>query len=325
MWECKYGKEPLDTRLCFLRLLRKWWVVCASAAAGALLFGGIYFLSHVVYGPAREYTVEAQFYIEYKNAVTQEQQYTFYNKETWESLIHTDLFMDEIMRAAAEPMRSLGLFDSEEAVRESVSRSVFATLLTDVRLVHVTVTTNNPDYTMILTEALEPAFIKFGETQREIDEIRPVLIPKKASLTAADHRTVRACILGAALFVCFTLFFMYLYAVLDTSFYIPLEFERRFGIPMELPGKEREADAVRESVEAREREDGTYTLYVKSGDHNRMLAEKTLRDLMKEGKTVAGAVLVQPDEKLIRQYFRTGGWLRRKALKKDGTEDGRES
>lgn len=325
MWEYKYGKEPLDTRLCFLRLIRKWWVVSASVAAGALLFGGIYFLTHVVYGPAREYTAESQFYIEYKNAVTQEQQYTFYNKETWESLIHTDLFMDEMMAAAEEPMRSMGLFDSEEAVRESISRSVFATLMTDVRLVHVTVTTNNPDYTMLLTDALEPAFIKFGKTQREIDEIRPVLIPKKATLTAVDNRTVRACILGAVLFVGFTLFFMYLYAVLDTSFYIPLEFERRFGIPMELPGKEQKAEAVRESVEAREREDGTYTLYVKSGDHNRMLAEKTIRDLIKEGKTVTGAVLMQPDEKLIRQYFMTGSWLRRKALRKDSTEGARES
>lgn len=325
MWECKYGKEPLDTRLCFLRLLRKWYLVFASAAAGALLFGGIYFLTHVVYGPAREYVAESQFYIEYKNAVTQEQQYTFYNKETWESLIHTDLFMDEITAAAEEPVRSLGLFDSGETVRESISQSVFATLLTDVRLVHVTVTTSDPDYTMILTNALEPAFIKFGETQREIDEIRPVLIPEEASLKAVDNRTVRACILGAVLFVSFTLFFMYLYAVLDTSFYIPMEFERRFGISMDLPGKgEQETVIMRDSVEVREKEDGTYTLYVKSGDHNRMLAEKTIRDLMKEGKTVTGAVLMQPDEKLVRQYFMTGGWLRRKALRKDSTEGARE-
>ena len=79
MWECKYGKEPLDTRLCFLRLVRKSWLVFAMAVLGAVLFGGIYFLSHVVYGPAREYVTESEFYIEYVNAVTQEQQYTFYN------------------------------------------------------------------------------------------------------------------------------------------------------------------------------------------------------------------------------------------------------
>ena len=81
MWECKYGKEPLDTRLCFLRLVQKWWLVLLAAVAGAILFGGIYFLTHVVYGPAREYVAESEFYIEYVGAVTQEQQYTYYNKE----------------------------------------------------------------------------------------------------------------------------------------------------------------------------------------------------------------------------------------------------
>ena len=67
MWECKYGKEPLDMRLCFLRLLRKAWLVALMAVLGAAVFGGIYFVSHVVYGPAREYKAESEFYIEYVN------------------------------------------------------------------------------------------------------------------------------------------------------------------------------------------------------------------------------------------------------------------
>jgi len=317
MWECKYGKEPLDTRLCFLRLIRKSWLVVIMALAGAILFGGIYFLTHVVYGPAREYVAESEFYIEYVNAVTQEQQYTFYNKETWESLIHTDIFMDEVMSGVKEQTLAM----DREITREEVSNAIFATLLTDVRIVHVTVTTNNSYLTMVITNALESAFVKVGESQREIDAVRAILIPEEATLTTIDNRTVRACILGAVVFVSFTLFFMYLYVVLDTSIYVPLEFERRYGIPMELENASVESeradveagdendtktDKGKESVYAREAADGTYILYVKSKDHNGPLIEKTIRDLLAQNKTISKAVLTQADEKLIKWYFKTG-------------------
>ena len=110
---------------------------------------------------------------------------------------------------------------------------------------------------------------------------------------------------------------MYLYVVLDTSIYIPLEFERRFGIPMEAEGetpqdmseddgaRENDLKNDRESVFVRKQEDGTYVLYVKSGDHNRPLIEQTIRDLQFSGKTVSKAILTRPDEKLIRWYFKT--------------------
>lgn len=321
MWECKYGKEPLDTRLCFLRLIGKSWLVAVMALVGALLFGGIYFLTHVVYGSEREYVTESQFYIEYVNAVTQEQQYTFYNKETWESLIHTDIFMDEVMEHVNEQTLAM----DREITRDEVSAAIFATLLTDVRIVHVTVNTNSPELTLIITGGLEEAFVTFGESRREIDEVRAILIPEEATLTVFDNRIVRACILGAVVFVAFTFFFMYLYVVLDTSIYIPMEFERRYGIPMEVEqvhspdDKSVEAGEAKngqkgnvnssvqeESVFACEGEDGNCTLYVKSKDHNGPLVEKTIRDLHKDGKTVTKAVLTQADEKLIKWYFKTG-------------------
>lgn len=300
MWECKYGREPLDTRLCLLRLLKKSWWLLGITLAGAVLSGGIYFLSHVVYGPAREYTAESQFYIEYKDAVTQEQQYTFYNKETWETLIHTDIFMDEVWQEVQEATSS---WDSE-ITREEICESVAATLLTDVRLVHATVTTPSPELTMIISRALEPGFVKFGNQQREIDEIRRVLTPVKAELTVFDNRLLQACILGAVLFFAFALFVCYLYAVLDTSIYVPLEFERRFGIPMELPDEEPEEHSG--SVWVKEKEEQVL-LYVKSGAHNRMLIEKTIRDLKKEGREAAGAVLVGADRRLIKAYLGIGG------------------
>ena len=290
MWECKYGKEPLDIRLCFLRLLRKWWLLLAMTAAGALLFGGFYYLDNVVLAPAKEYRTESEYYIEYKNAVTQEQQYTFYNKETWESLIHTDVFMDEVITQV------------EGISRDELQSAVFATLLTDVRIVHVTVKTTSPEKTMMITQALESAFTTFGQTQREIDEIRAILISAQAEPMPVDNRIIQACILGAVVFFCFTLFFMYLYVVLDTSVYLPLELERVFGFSARVGILE---EKTSESVSYKEQENGSYVVYVKSRAHNRPLVEKTVRELLAEGKTVSEMVLTDADEALIQWYFKT--------------------
>lgn len=295
--ECKYGKEPLDTRLCFLRLLKKIWLLPLMAVVGAVLFGMIYFLVNAVYAPAREYTAESEFYIEYKDAITLEQQYTYYNKETWETLIHSDVFLDTLKAAAAD--------FGQELSRETLKTFVSATLLTDVRVVHAKVITNSPELTMVLSDALIPAFVEFGQQQREVDEIRVITTPETAVMTPVDARMVQACLLGVIVFVAFTLFFMYLYAVLDTSFYIPLEFERRFGIPMVADYDLEGCTVIEESVLAEKQQDGTYVLYVKSKNHNRALVEKTIRELLGEEKTIVKAVLMNADKKLIQWYFKT--------------------
>ena len=49
MWECNYGKEPLDIRLLVLRFLRKSPLILAAALLGALCVGGPYFLVKVTF------------------------------------------------------------------------------------------------------------------------------------------------------------------------------------------------------------------------------------------------------------------------------------
>ena len=291
MWEYKYGKEPLDTRLCFLRLVRKWWLLLLLIAAGAGIFGGIYFLKHMVYAPAREYTAEAEFYIDYKDAVTMEQQYTYYNKETWETLIHSDVFMD----AAAK---------ESSMDRAQVEQAVFATLLTDVRIVHVTVTTHSAEDTMKIVKGLERGFTAFGQSRLEIDEIQVLRMPQEATLTVLDNRTGRACILGAVVAGFVTLFGMYLYVVLDTSVYLPVELERSYGIPARVAMPEEEALTESMSVIIKKKGDGTPVLYIRSKDHNKQLAEKLLGEQKLSGEPVAEAVLTHADEGLIRWYYK---------------------
>lgn len=309
MWECSYGKEPLDIRLCMLRLTAKWWLLVLATLLGALLFGGVYFLTHVVYGPEREYKAESQFYIEYQDAITYEQQYTFYNKETWESLVHTDLFMDYIL----ENMKS-------EFTREELEEAVSATLLTDVRIVHATVIAKDPETVLDIQKCLEEAFVLFGEKQKEVEEIRVIVSPQNAVLIALDIRTGRAAVLGAVVALVVTFFALYLYVLFDDSIRIPIEFERRYKIPMELLEETKLIAQMEKSVQIEksvqlEEINGESCLLVRAGDHNGKLIEKTIRDSMKTGKTIQRAILCEGNLKLISNYYKTAKfpWFTNKA------------
>ena len=100
MWECNYGKEPLDIRLLVLRFLRRSPVILIAALLGAFCVGGPYFLVKVTFGPAKEYEAVTDFYIDY--AVQENgEEYTYFNQTTWTQLITDDVFTDKILTTAA--------------------------------------------------------------------------------------------------------------------------------------------------------------------------------------------------------------------------------
>lgn len=265
MWECDYGKEPLDIRLLVLRFLRKSPVILLAALLGAVCIGGPYFLRKVTFGPAKEYEAVTDFYIDYAVQESGEE-YTYFNQTTWTQLITDDVFTDKIltymsgMEISAEEDGSQGissqdakegdsqatdLRDAEERsgplpdvekaagiTKQELREYLYATMLSDTRIVTTTVTTNDPVLTMKIEKALLRAMEDFGREQKEIAGVRILQEPEEASLVTADVRTFRACMLGAVIFVFVTVFYLLIYFVLDEGIYIPATFERRYGVPM---------------------------------------------------------------------------------------------
>lgn len=242
MWECKYGKEPLNTRLFVLRLLRKIPVIFTAAILGALCIGGPYFLTKVTFGPAKEYEAVTDFYIDY--AVKEDgTQHTYINFATWDQLLKDDVFTDRILLYMAgknasvngEELQSAPLSDVEKAAgitKKELCGYLHADVLSDTRIVTTTVTTNDPELTMKIEKALIPAMFDFGEQQREIAELRILQEPAEASLVIADVRTFRACMVGVVTFVFVTVLYLCLYFALDEGIHVPETFERRYGTAM---------------------------------------------------------------------------------------------
>lgn len=221
MWECNYGKEPLDMRLLVLRFLRKSPLILLAALLGAVCIGGPYFLRKVTFGPAKEYEAVTDFYIDYAVQESGEE-YTYFNQTTWTQLITDDVFTDKILTHMS------GTRPSKQELRGYL----YATMLSDTRIVTTTVTTNDPELTMKIEKALLRAMEDFGREQKEIAGVRILQEPAEASLVIADVRTFRACMLGAVIFVFVTVFYLLIYFVLDEGIYIPATFERRYGVPM---------------------------------------------------------------------------------------------
>lgn len=239
MWECKYGKEPLDTRLFVLRFLKKIPVVILAAILGAACVGGPYFLTKVTFGPAKEYEAVSDFYIDYAVQESGEE-YTGFNQTTWTQLVLDDVFVDKILIYMAgkngyTDAQLLPVCDMERAAgitKEQLRDSLYATMLSDTRIVTTTVRTNDPALTMRIEAGLAQAMLEFGEEQKEIADVRFLKRPAEASLVAADVRTFRACMVGTVSFVFVTVLYLCLYYVLDEGIHIPATFGRRFGIPM---------------------------------------------------------------------------------------------
>lgn len=354
MWECEYGREPFDFRLFMLRLLKKAWVLLLAAVLGALLIGGPYFLVKVTFGPAKEYEAVTDFYIDYAVQETGEM-YTYINSHTWNQLMKDDVFTDKILAgmsgilqdkplqegavAALGKEAEISLEEIEQAAgitKKELQGYLYATMLSDTRIVTTTVTTNSPELTMKVNGALIQAMYSFGKEQKEIADVRILQEPTEAELVIADVRTFRACMLGAVIFVFLTALYLLFYYILDDAIYIPSTFERRYGIPMLgtihspeikiLAGKLLKEKPVLASVYGEEdlnevsralEEQGIETagickveeepetavlLVVKAGVHNGKQIEKVLDFCKKCEITVQAALLWDADEKLIRAY-----------------------
>lgn len=232
MWECAYGKEPLDGKLLVLRLIKKIWVFFVAALLGAVACGSIYFLQKIVFGEGVTYEAASTYYVDYGTDPLTENAFTYINGATWNDMwIKSDAFVADILeKTGKEAAAILG----EPLTADMVKGYFSADLPSDLRMPTTTVKTPNEELTMLLKAALEEEMVAFGTDggQKEINGIRVVISPTKAEKTVIDNRTVRACVLGAILAVFFTFVVMVICFVADDSIYVPTTFEYRYGIPM---------------------------------------------------------------------------------------------
>lgn len=202
MQEIRYADAGMDMKKLALCFLKKIWLVFLAAAVGAVVGGVIYGASHVVPESEREYRAVSKIYLDFAADETGEV-YQAYNGYTWNDLIATDPILDLTM---------LNL--SENYTREEVTAAAKAEILSDLRLLTITVTTHDPDRCDAIIYAIGQSLTELGDTAKEFKQI-DVIQTTEAKLVVADSRLIQAVIVGLAAAVILALLGMMFYYVLD--------------------------------------------------------------------------------------------------------------
>lgn len=214
----RYADAGMDMKKWILMLLHRFWMVLAAAAAGAVLGGIVYTVAHTVPESEREYRAVSKVYLDFATDESG-QVYQEYNGYTWNDLMITDPILDLTMS-----------YLSEDYTREEVMEATEATILSDLRLLTVTITTNHADRTDAILAATAQALEEYGSTAKEFIQIQ-VIQTTQASLVVADSRLVRAVVLGLVIAVAVVLLGMLLYYVLDDRILVASDVKQVTDVP----------------------------------------------------------------------------------------------
>lgn len=214
----KYADAGMDMKKWILVLLHRFWMILAAAAAGAVLGGIIYTVVHTVPESEREYRAVSKVYLDFATDKTG-QVYQEYNGYTWNDLMATDPILDLTMS-----------YLPEDYTREEVMEATEATILSDLRLLTVTITTNHVDRTDAILAATNHALEEYGSTAKEFVQIQAIQTTQ-ASLVVADSRLVQAVLLGLVITVAVVLLGMLLYYVMDDRILVASDVKQVTDVP----------------------------------------------------------------------------------------------
>lgn len=208
MKDSNYTEEGIDIKKYMLCLWRRLPLVIAAAVAAGFLFGVLYTLSRTVPEGEREYQAFAKVYLDFAADETGEV-YQAYNGYTWNDLM------------AADPIMELTLsYLSGDYTREEVQAAIKAEILSDIRLLTVTVTTNREERTEAILHAAVQALAAYGNQAKEFLEIGAIQ-ETEAKLVVADNRLLQAVLLGLFLGLFFALLAVALRGIFEARILVP--------------------------------------------------------------------------------------------------------
>lgn len=204
----KYANEGMDCKKLLLLFIRKIWVVVLAAILGAALGGGIYLFHHLALSGNREYEAISKLYLYFTPDGTGDV-YQSYNGYTWNDLMSTSKILDGTMS-----------YLPDTYTEEEVIAATKASILSDIRLLTITITTSDPNRAWEILKATDRSLVEMGEREREFTEIE-VIAEKEAKLVTVDSRLLQADLSGLVIVLILSLIAMALVYVLDDRIYVP--------------------------------------------------------------------------------------------------------
>ncbi len=202
MREIRYADAGMDMKKLMLCFAGKIWMVLLAAVIGAVFGGIVYTAVNTVPESKREYQAMSKIYLDFAADETGEV-YQEYNGYTWNDLMATDPILDVTMQ-----------YLPKDYTREEVIEATAAEILSDLRLLTVTVTAHDADRCNEILRATGQSLTDRGNAAKEFRKIE-VIRTTEAKLMAADDRLMQAVLVGAVAAAAAAVLGMLLYYVLD--------------------------------------------------------------------------------------------------------------
>lgn len=228
MWKGHYGREPFDLRLTVLRMLYKLPLLLGITLLGSLVLGGAYYMKNVLFRGESRYEAVSYYRIEYAVEEEKDVGTVYINQVSWNTYLRSELFLDKVLKNMADMSYSstLGNIDATE-----LAESIQIKMESDLRLLTMVVTTDDPEKSVLISGAVGAAFAGgFAEEIREVEEIITIDSGDSASEVLPDVRVGRAFALSAVLSCFFAVMLFLLKETGDDSIWLPSSLWRRYGL-----------------------------------------------------------------------------------------------
>lgn len=214
-----FRSEGMDLTRLWLRFLSKIWVVILVSVLGVVIAGGSYRVYYHVTDAPR-YGSVSKIYLDFAADETGEV-YQYYNGYTWNDLMSTSPIIDMTMQG----------LEHTKIDRGQVEAAVKAEILSDIRLLTITVSAEDETECTQIRDAVLAALEEHGASAKEFLDIR-VIKQGDVIRIHADDRIKQARLLGALCGLVISLLVLAFYYVLDDRILVPGDVTRRFGIPV---------------------------------------------------------------------------------------------
>ena len=215
--ECneEYRNREMDLKRLVLFFQKKLWLVIMLVILGATAGGILYQMLHSMKMPV-EYRAVSKLYISFGHDESGEV-YQYYNGYTWNDLLDTDPIMDLVM---------MYLPGYE---KEQVMEATTAEILSDIRLLTITVRGEEEKFVREISRATENGLKEFGRESEELEQIKVIRsgVPQRVYW---DDRTSAACITGAVILGVISLLVIGFNYALDEAVYVQEDIEKRYGV-----------------------------------------------------------------------------------------------
>ncbi len=209
----EYLNRGMDLKRLTLYLQKRIWLAIMLAILGAVCGGIIYQVARSMKMPI-EFEAVSKLYISFGHDENGEV-YQYYNGYTWNDLLDTDPIMDFVME-------KLPGYERDEVIEATT-----AEILSDIRLLTITVRGGDEKFVREIREAVENGLKEYARDSEELEKIK-VLRSSAPERVYWDNRTTAACVTGAVILGLLALLVIGFNYVLDESVYVQEDIEKRF-------------------------------------------------------------------------------------------------